>query len=101
MIKYCAGAALPLSASRWDFREWGEECVVFDGKTGSCHLLSEHAGAIFTAVLASAGAGMSAAELCVQVFASDPAQEWPEGTQAVEELLAGLHDAGLVQEASA
>lgn len=101
VIRYRAGAALPVSQSRWNVREWGDECVVFDGKTGACHLLSEHAGAIFMALLASAGAGMSAAELCMRVFGSDPDQEWHEGEQAVGALLAGLHDAGLVQEASA
>ena len=53
--RYCVAAPLPLGSGRWWVREWAGKCVVFDGVTGACHLLSEPAGAVFDALLQALG----------------------------------------------
>jgi PqqD family protein of HPr-rel-A system len=97
--RYCVCPALPLGSDRWSVREWDGTCVVFDGATGACHLLSEPAGAVFDALLRSAPGSMDAKQICVSVFGSDPDREPVDDEQAVKDLVAGLREAGLVQEA--
>ena len=99
--RYCVGAPLPLGSDRWSVREWDGECVVFDGVTGACHLLSEPAGATFDALLRAAPGGMDVRQVCTSVFGSDHDRDRADDEQAVKELLAGLREAGLVEEAGA
>jgi PqqD family protein of HPr-rel-A system len=90
---------LPLVSERWSVREWDGNCVVFDGATGACHLLSEPAGAVFEALLRSAPGCMDAEQICASVLGSDPHRDRADDEQAVKDLLAGLREAGLVKEA--
>ena len=99
--RYCVGAALPLGSDRWSVREWDEMCVVFDGATGACHLLSEPAAAVFDALLRSAPGWMDAEQICISVFGSDQDRDRADHEQAVKDLLSGLREAGLVEEAGA
>jgi hypothetical protein len=97
--RYRVGASLPQGSDRWSVREWGEEFVVFDGVTGSCHLLSQATGAVFGALLRSPPGGMDAAQVFAAAFANDMEPPSQADEQTVFELLAGLHEAGLVCEA--
>lgn len=99
--RYCVAAPLPLGSGRWSMREWDGECVVFDGVTGACHLLSEPAGAVFDALLRAAPGGMDVRQVHSLVFGSEQGRDRADDEQAVMELLSGLREAGLVEEAGA
>lgn len=99
MGQFCVAASLPQAPDRWAVLEWGGEYVIFDGATGACHLLSEPAGAVFDALLRSAPGRMDTAQICSAVFGSDQDLASADDERAVIELIVGLREAGLVQEA--
>ena len=97
--RYCIDACLGFGPDRWAVLEWGAEWVVYDSATGSCHLLSESAGAVFEALLQSAPGSMDASQVCATALDSELEQVSADDEQVVIELLAGLREAGLVHEA--
>lgn len=99
MEGFAVGASPFGGPDRFAIIDWGDEHVLFDGLTGACHLLSADAGEVFRVLLAHRPQVLALPQLQQVLWGTD---EPPAGEQeALQALLGGLREAGLVQEAGA
>jgi PqqD family protein of HPr-rel-A system len=76
------------------WRSWGDECVVFDSRSGDMHLLD----AVGRAVLRALGEGpASRAQVAARVASSLGFALDPDWTRHVERLLGELDELGLIE----
>ena len=84
---------LTLSPDALAWREWDGDVVVFNGQTGSTHLLSELGSEVFRWLMAKEH-GATAAALAAEL-ADDPADAATDWTAAVAEVLSEFARLGL------
>ena len=87
-------SAVPGDALAW--REWDTEVVVFNGETGSTHLLNELAGEVLCRLVASEkGAAIKA--LAVELADDTRDAERPEWMEAIAQVLSDFERVGLAR----
>ena len=82
------------------WREWDGEWVVYDGQSGSTHLLDDTAGAMLAALCAVPSRSLGLDALFEQVFGAD---EVPSDSELhhVRQVLADLERIGLIRQCPA
>ncbi|MBI5256389.1 MAG: HPr-rel-A system PqqD family peptide chaperone [Burkholderiales bacterium] len=92
---------MPGGRDRFAIVDWGDEHVLFDGLTGACHLLSAVAGDVFKLLLASGRTPLDMQQIQRALADADEAPLSEQEAEALEALLGGLRESGLVQETGA
>ena len=78
------------------WREWDGEIVVFNGETGSTHLLNELAGEVLHRLAAAEG-GATIGALAVALADDTSSADRPEWTEAIAEVLFDFARVGLAR----
>jgi PqqD family protein of HPr-rel-A system len=86
--------AVAVAALAW--REWDGEIVVFNGETGSTHLLNELAGEVLHRLVAAEG-GATIGALAVELADDTIGADRPEWTEAIAEVLVDFARVGLAR----